>query len=235
MARIRTIKPEFWSHPVMSKEPAEVRLLAIALLNLADDEGYFLATPALVRSFAFPLDEDSTNARRGLARLSDVGWIVVREHPSHGPVGVVVNFAKHQRIDRPSPSRIKVYHVDESSTNPRRILDDQSTLDQGAREQGNKGTGNGKAETPRSARFVPPSLDEVAEYCAERGQGVDPERWMNFYESNGWKVGKNSMKDWRAAVRTWEKNGFQTNKPEVCPHAEGTAAYWNWYADRTTL
>ena len=53
-------------------------------------------------------------------------------------------------------------------------------------------------------RFVPPSLDEVRDYCRERGKGVDPVAFMDFYTSNGWKVGRNPMKDWKAAVRTWE-------------------------------
>lgn len=50
-----------------------------------------------------------------------------------------------------------------------------------------------------------PTLDEVKEYCSERGNKVDPERWFDYYTSNGWKVGKNPMRDWKAAVRTWER------------------------------
>ena len=55
-------------------------------------------------------------------------------------------------------------------------------------------------------RFAPPTLDEVTAYCLERGNAVDPQRFVSFYESNGWKVGKNPMKDWKAAVRTWERD-----------------------------
>ena len=61
------------------------------------------------------------------------------------------------------------------------------------------------------ARFVRPSLEEVTEYCLERGGVVDPQRWYAYYESNGWKVGKNPMKDWKAAVRTWERNRQPNN------------------------
>ena len=56
-----------------------------------------------------------------------------------------------------------------------------------------------------ASRFTPPTLAEIVDYCNERQNGVDPERFFDYYTSNGWKVGKNSMKDWRAAVRTWEK------------------------------
>lgn len=54
-------------------------------------------------------------------------------------------------------------------------------------------------------RFKAPTLEEVKAYCTERGNHVDPQRFINYYQANGWKVGKNGMKNWRAAVRTWER------------------------------
>ena len=57
----------------------------------------------------------------------------------------------------------------------------------------------------KSKRFVKPTLDDVQAYCQERQNNVDPESFIDFYESNGWKVGKNPMKDWKASVRTWER------------------------------
>lgn len=65
-----------------------------------------------------------------------------------------------------------------------------------------------RAAKPPRTRFTPPSIDEVKAYCQERGNGVDAERFIDYYNANGWRVGKNAMKDWRAAVRTWEKNGY---------------------------
>ena len=56
-----------------------------------------------------------------------------------------------------------------------------------------------------SSRFQKPSLEDVRAYCISRSNNVDPEQFFNFYESKGWVVGKSPMKDWRAAVRTWEK------------------------------
>lgn len=55
-------------------------------------------------------------------------------------------------------------------------------------------------------RFAKPTLDDVKAYCQERNNNVDPEKWFNYYSANGWKVGKNPMKDWKAAVRTWERS-----------------------------
>jgi len=61
-------------------------------------------------------------------------------------------------------------------------------------------------------RFTKPTIEELVDYCNERNNDVDAEKFYDYYSSNGWKVGKNSMKDWKASVRTWEKNTTQTQK-----------------------
>lgn len=71
---------------------------------------------------------------------------------------------------------------------------------------------------PRASRFTPPSVEEVRVYCAERKNSVDPERFVDFYASKGWLVGKSKMKNWRAAVRSWERSDSQqkmTNKDRI--------------------
>lgn len=62
-------------------------------------------------------------------------------------------------------------------------------------------------------RFKKPTIEEIKEYCIERKNNIDAEQFFNFYESKGWLVGKNSMKDWKASVRTWEKRN-QDKKEE---------------------
>lgn len=57
-------------------------------------------------------------------------------------------------------------------------------------------------------RFTPPTVDEVKAYCQERQNGVDAQKFVDYYTSNGWLVGKNKMRDWKAAVRTWERNEY---------------------------
>lgn len=61
-----------------------------------------------------------------------------------------------------------------------------------------------------SKRFVPPTPEEVNTYCRERNNGIDGSEFCDFYTSKGWKVGKNPMKDWKAAVRTWERSRKQS-------------------------
>ena len=58
--------------------------------------------------------------------------------------------------------------------------------------------------SPRN--IIPPTLEMVSRYCTERNNGVDPQKFIDWYEARGWQVGKVKMKDWQAAVRTWEKN-----------------------------
>lgn len=65
-----------------------------------------------------------------------------------------------------------------------------------------------KESKPKKTRFVPPTVEEVRAYCDERGNDVDPEKFVAYYTSNGWRVGRNPMKDYKAAIRTWEKNSY---------------------------
>lgn len=66
---------------------------------------------------------------------------------------------------------------------------------------------------PKQTRFIPPSLEEVQAYCKERNKGVNAEKWYNHYSAVGWKVGRNPMKDWKAAVRTWEQSEKRAPQP----------------------
>lgn len=68
-------------------------------------------------------------------------------------------------------------------------------------------------ENNKRKNFKKPTLEEVKQYCLERNNNIDAENFVDYYNSNGWKVGKNPMKDWKAAIRTWEKrnNGGNNN------------------------
>ena len=64
-------------------------------------------------------------------------------------------------------------------------------------------------------KFIIPSIDEIKFYCLERNNQINPEQFYDHYQSNGWKVGKNSMKDWKASIRTWEKNNYSSNQSKT--------------------
>ena len=64
---------------------------------------------------------------------------------------------------------------------------------------------------PKSKLFVKPTVDEIKNYCLERKNNINPESFFDYYEARGWKLKSGAIKDWKACVRTWEKNNFKTN------------------------
>jgi uncharacterized protein YdaU (DUF1376 family) len=78
----------------------------------------------------------------------------------------------------------------------------------------------------KAKRFMPPTLDQIINYCNERLNNVDANKFIDHYTSNGWLVGKNKMKDWKAAVRTWEKSIF--DKPKSSQQSQSLQTLQNW-------
>ena len=81
--------------------------------------------------------------------------------------------------------------------------------------------------------FQKPTIEEVDAYCQERNNGVDAQKFFDYYTANGWKVGKNSMKDWRAAVRTWERSTVAATASRKS--ADDDAEYWEDLARRLKI
>jgi len=81
-------------------------------------------------------------------------------------------------------------------------------------QQGQKRNRQNRNKQRESRAFSPPSLSDVKSYCEKRQNNVNAENFINFYESKGWMVGKNKMKDWRAAIRTWE-NRIKVDEEEI--------------------
>jgi hypothetical protein len=193
MARIRTIKPEFWSHPILAKQDDATKLLAIALLNFADDEGYFHAEPNVVRGFCRPFDDNSTITRRCLDNLLKIGYIFICENEFYGSIGLIKTFSEHQRIDRPSTSRLKDYY----STNTRRTLDEHST---------EEGKGRERKGRERNSKFIPPILEEVKQYFKEKGyKETAAIKMFESYSVANWIDSKGSpVKNWKQkAINVW--------------------------------
>jgi hypothetical protein len=151
MPRIRSHKPDFWSHPVMGRQEDKVKTMALALLNLADDYGYFYADPATVRSFARPFDDDSKISLGCLQQLMKIDYIDVRQHSVRGFVGRVISFDNHQRVDKPKPSVIKRLFDESVSVIVLGLIPDDSTMNLAGKE------GKGKEDnTP-----LPPTENEA--------------------------------------------------------------------------
>ena len=88
-----------------------------------------------------------------------------------------------------------------------------------------------KADTRKTKRFSKPSCEEIREYCFEKNVNIDVDRFFNYYESKGWKVGNAPMKDWKAAVRNWAKNDLQYHsnvKPNAIQSDRDSAVLQNY-------
>jgi len=103
----------------------------------------------------------------------------------------------------------------QSATGVEHVLKSVATEVQ--RNSTNKTEQNRTEQSKIKSRFAPPTQEEVASYCLERNNGVDSVKWFNFYSAKGWMIGKTKMKDWKAAVRTWEENKTTTKKSTFNP------------------
>ena len=81
-----------------------------------------------------------------------------------------------------------------------------------------------KKVAPKKERFSPPTVQEVQEYCNERQNGIQAYAFVNFYQSKGWFIGKNKMKDWRAAIRTWENKNKENGNGNTKTNAGSSAS-----------
>ena len=121
---------------------------------------------------------------------------VTNESTSQYRIITISKYDDYQSSDKRDDKQVTNELTSKRQTNDKRDDNKYRTIEQ------IEGVENKK--TP--SVFRPPTLDEVSEYCRERGNRVDPEKWFDFYASKGWMIGKNKMKDWKAAVRTWEKD-----------------------------
>lgn len=111
MARIRTIKPEFWTDEDMAELSEPACLLAIGLLNYADDEGYFNANPKLIKAAVFPIREPSIPIPVLIRELSNCGYLSMFSTQDGKHFGAITNFLKHQVVNKAKESKIKCLHL----------------------------------------------------------------------------------------------------------------------------
>lgn len=192
----------------MGRQDDAVKTLAIALLNYADDHGYFYSEPAAIRSFARPFDDESTIIRRCLDQLVKIEYIQLRAHPVRGFIGKVTSFDCHQRVDRPKPSTIKEFFDESESTIVLRLIDDESTIDRDGRE--GKGREGNKDKTFAQKSRGP--ISNISKNAAANGMGRHErihQMIMSVYrEQNGvecpWNGAEGKqLKDFLASVPQW--------------------------------
>lgn len=162
MGRIRTIKPEFFTDEELSNVSESAHLLAAGLLCYADDEGYFNTNHGLIRAALFPLREPSNTIHGMLSELSGIGFVELGETQDGKRWGRVVKFSTHQRVNRPSPSKIKCLAIVwESSLNTHTQLTDESLPEGKGKEWNREEEGERNAPAAPVPPSAPPDLTPV--------------------------------------------------------------------------
>ena len=173
------------------------RLFIYCLLKANWKDGRFkgmvIPKGSFVSSIPKMSDETSLTIREirtAISHLKSTGEVTCKSYAKY-TVFTVKNYCEYQQSDLQN---------DRQATDKRHSNDMLTTTI----EEYKEGKNNKKEDTNVSKKkFVPPTVEEVRAYCQERGNKVDPQAFVDHYTSNGWMVGKNKMKNWKAAVRTW--------------------------------
>ena len=209
--------------------PMSARLLYYDLSMRADDDG-FVNSPRKIMKFVGATNDDmNILIARKFVIAFDNGVVVIKHWRIH-------NYIQSDRYKETNYKEQKaLLTLDENKAYKMALnapciqnvssLETQVRLDKVSIEEVNKEieelndkTGLNKVienivEGTQRKRFVKPTLEEVRDYCTEKHYNVNPEHFIDYYESNGWKVGRNSMKDWKAAVRNWARRDKE-NQPK---------------------
>lgn len=193
--------------------PSSTQMLYFHLSMNADDDG-FVNNPKKIQRMCGASDDDfKLLVAKSFVILFDSGIIVIKHWKMH-------NYIQNDRyrptdyVDEKSMlglKKNKAYTLDENKMYTKCIQDvSVGKVRIGKDRLGEDSIGkDSKGESLRgekAKRFIPPTVEEVESYCSERGNGIDAQSFIDFYESKGWMIGKNKMKDWKAAVRTWERS-----------------------------
>lgn len=168
----------------------------------ADDDGIVNNPKRVQRCIGATDDDARLLLAKGFIVAFDSGVIAIRDWRVNNYI----------RPDRYTPT---VYQAELASLNngsclpgdiPNVIPNDIPAVDPGKDRLGKDRLGKSESSVTQVQR---PTLEEVTAYCNQRGNGIDPERFIDYYTANGWRVGKQPMRDWKAAVRSWEKRERQ--------------------------
>lgn len=192
--------------------PISARLLYYELGMRGDDEGFVQNPKKIMLTTGTTADDLKILAAKGYVILFDSGVLVITHWRQN-------NFIQKDRFHETTclaekaqiqTTDSKIYELlpagnglDTVCIQPVSNMEAQIRVDQIRVEE--------KARAPSSRRFTPPTVDEVAAYCRERGNAVDAQRFVDFYTASGWMRGKTPVKDWKACVRTWEQNNDERN------------------------
>lgn len=223
MANKRMIRKDVIDTDAFLDMPLSTQCLYFHLNLRADDDG-FVGNPKRIAALIGASEDDlKLLIAKNFVILFENGVIVIKHWRMHNTLSAS-RYHETNFTDEKSMLRLKdnnSYTLGEGY-----VIDDTRLVELGKRQTIDKQKTNPdididldtdkdikeKIIKKKSTTFKPPTVEEVKEYCAERGNNVDPEKFVDFYASKGWLVGKAKMKDWKACVRTWERSDAKKPK-----------------------
>ena len=170
------------------------------LIVNCDDYGLMDARPKILAARLFPLKDLRSNQIEDALRALTSAELVTLYEVDGKPFLQMNTWDRHQQV---RATKSKYPKPDDIGCN--QLISDDSKCPRNPIQSNIESNPNPIRKSESQRRFTPPTLEEVTAYCKERNNSVNPQKFMDFYESKGWKVGNQSMKDWKACVRTWEQ------------------------------
>lgn len=194
--------------------PVTARLLYYDLSMRADDDGFVNSPKKIMRMVGASQDDLAILITKRFLIPFESGVVVIKHWRIH-------NYIQNDRYKPTAYQEEKAQLVvkdnkaytlktDQNNAMETECIQVVSSLDTQVR-LGKDSVGKASIGNNNTA-WVKPSVDEIREYCNSRKNNIDPEEFYDFYQSKGWMVGKNHMKDWKACVRTWEKKKVTSGK-----------------------
>lgn len=203
-------------------QPKTLSVFIYLLLSARHDEGEWRGITLSAGECVISRDKIASatglseqEVRTSLNRLKSTSEITIKSTNKYSVV-TITNYASYQDAEDLINQQTNQQH-NQQITNKQPANQEKEKKNQEKNKEINKNEKNErniesntdvlpkKNKTSSNSCFIKPTIEQIQEYCRDRGNNVDPERFLAYYESNGWRVGRNPMKDWKAAVRTWER------------------------------
>ena len=200
--------------------PVTARLLYYDLGMRADDDGFVNSPKKIMRMVGASQDDLAILISKKFIIPFDSGVVVIKHWRIHN---YIRQDRKHNTKYEKEMAQITI------KENGAYTLTDKCQADV-SQLVGSRSTevSLGKVRQGKDRKNIPPSLEEVTAYCNERKNNIDPQTFIDFYESKGWMVGKNKMKDWKACIRTWERSDRKHTDHVVIEPPEYIKPPVNW-------
>ena len=204
--------------------PLSARCLYFTLGMFADDDGFVGSPKAIMRHCGASQDDMLVLIQKRFVLSFDSGVIVIKhwrlnnylQKDRHKTTTYVEEMAQLAIDEKGAYTEKNGIQGPMYTECIQTVYTDKNSIDKNSKDYKEK-------DKRESRNFVPPSLSEVKAYCQERNNGINPQHFIDFYASKGWMIGKNKMKDWKAAVRTWEQRheGGKVNDSNEKPEWKG--------------